>query len=100
MGLCAHCLLCLHWSLCLFFFIFVHIKYTGVCVPGLALIHLCFFYFGAPFLEAAGGQAPPTPYRDAVLSQEGCWVGPLCGEGSWPFLTLLFTISALTVLVT
>lgn len=59
-GLCAHRLLCLHRSLCLFLFIFVHIKYTGVCVPGLTLIHLCFFYFGAPFLGAAEGQALHT----------------------------------------
>lgn len=59
-GLCAHCLLCLHWSLRLFLFTFVHIKYTGVCVPELALIHLCFFCFGAPFLGAAGGQTLHT----------------------------------------
>lgn len=44
-GLCAHCLLCLCWSL--FIFTFMHIKYTGVCVPGLALTHLCFFCFEA-----------------------------------------------------
>lgn len=30
-GLCAHCLLCLHWSRCLFLFTFVHIKYWCLC---------------------------------------------------------------------
>ena len=93
-GLCTHCLLCLHWSLCLFLFTFMHTKYTGVCVPGLALTHLCFFCFGAPSLGAARGQALHTL---ASHCPEACWMGPCCGEGRWHSPPVLSTISVLTI---
>lgn len=96
-GLCTHCLLCLRWSLCLFLFTFVHIKYTSICVPGLAQAPLCFFYFGAPFRGAAGGQAL------YILASSHCSPDPRgllgkppCREGRWYLLSVL-TVSALTL---
>lgn len=95
-GLCTHCLLCLRWSLCLFLFTFMHIKYTGVCVPGLVLTHLCFFYFGAPFLEVAGGQALYTlasccPEPRRLLGGDTLWGGQVV------LLPVFFTVSALAL---
>lgn len=74
----------------------MHIKYTGVCVPGPALTHLCFFYFGAPFLGAAGGQAPYTlasccPEPRRLLGGATLWGGQVV------LSPVLFTVSALTL---
>lgn len=88
--MCAHCLLCLRQSLCLF--TSVHIKYTGVCVPGLALTHVCRLLFWSPFPRAARNQPlhtrePPYPEPGGLLGGAALGGGQVALPAS-PFLCL------------
>lgn len=95
-GLCAHCLLCLHWSfLSLSFHIRAHKIYWCLCCrtgsdPSLFLL------FGALFLGAAGGRAPHTRASHRPKAR-GLQVGPCSREGRWHPPPVLSTISALAL---